>query len=213
MATKLTKRGEVHGTGPVRYRLTGTPDNPISVSIAIDYSEAPVPEHYYVADYFYVENLDPQILLVFGKFDRPQQDRLRNKLEIYFSSMLFVRQLWKSTRVFHKGLRDFVEKYKYAAVTPGARTVVAEKAQTIHSNNVLMVHSGGECMMDFFYLSPRDVSLKVQKKRNLELEPQVRVIIPPTLLLGFLDACEPIVQSLAPKFAGEEEDNETLEPL
>ncbi len=205
MAAKLTKHEEFTGTGPVRYRLEGPADGPTGATISIDYTEAPVPEHFYVADYFRVINLEPQVLFVFGKWEDPEKcQKLRNKLEIYFPAVFFVKQLWKSSREFHQTLRSFVEQYGYAAGAPGALTEGADKVQTIHSNNVLMVLSSGEAMMDFFYLSPREMYFKPRKKRNIELEPLVRVIIAPTLLLGFLDGCQPIAESLRAKFPAEE---------
>ncbi len=211
MPTKLAKRTDFVGTGPVRYRLEGPPEAPTSASIAVDYSEAPVPEHYYVADYFEVANLDPQVLFIFGKLNHPRQDQLRNKLEIYFPAIFFVQQLWKSSREFHQTLRTFVQQHGYKRADAGALAGTTEKVQTQHSNNVLIALSGGECMMDFFYLSPRDVTINIRKRQNIHLEALVRVISPPTVLLGFLDACEPIADALVPKFGGKGETNEILE--
>lgn len=211
MSTKVAKRKDIHGAGPVRYHVSEDSGKSYSLSIAVDYANAPVPRHYYVADYFFVEYLGPQVLFVFGKLDHPKQDQLRTKLEIFFPAMFFIKQLWQSSRDFHGSLRKFVEENDYTVVTPGKNTIVADKVQTVHSNNVLMVHTSGECLVDFFYLSPKDVALKPRKKQNIELEAQVRVLVPVTLLLGFLDACEPIVKLLAPKFVTEEKDDGNLE--
>jgi hypothetical protein len=208
---KLAKREDLHGSGPVRYRIDGPPEAPTGAIIAIDYTEAPVPNHYYVADYFQVFDQDPQILFVFGKTDFPETGRLRNKLEIYFPSYFFVKQLWISSRAFHEALRRFTVDRGYSPVPAGTIPGTTEKVQTLHSNNVLMVQSGGECMMDFFYLSPRDFYLKTQKKQNVDLEALVRVIISHTLLLGFLDACEPIAQALATKYESDENAGQAVE--
>lgn len=212
MAAKIARREDFLGTGPVRYRIDGPSEAPTGTSIKIDYTDAPIPEHYYVADYFYVADLGFQVLLTFGKWENAgQKDKLRNKLEIYFPAIFFVSQLWKSSRVFHKTLRDLVVKHGFSATEAGSPDTNAEKTQTIHSNNVLMVLSGGESMMDFFYLSPRDMFLKIRKRKPLELEALVRVIISPTHLLGFLDACEPIAASMATKFPTEGENDDDSE--
>lgn len=212
MATKVARREDFVGTGPVRYRIEGPSEAPTGASIKIDYTDAPVPEHYYVADYFYAADLGFQALLAFGKWeDAGQKEKLRNKLEIYFPAAFFLSQLWKSRRDFHKTLRGLVVKHGFSAAEAGSPDTKAEKTQTIHSNNVLMVLSGGECMMDFFYLSPRDMYLRIRKRKPLALEPLVRVIISPTHLLGFLDACEPIAASLATKFPSEGENDDDSE--
>lgn len=178
--------------------------------VAVDYSKAPVPPHYYVADYFEVVNLDPQVLFIFGKLDYPAQDRLRSKLEIDFPALLFMAQLWKSQQEFHKTLRAYVKEFGYQAANQGSISGPVERIQTIHSNNALMIMTGGECMIDFFYMSPRDLALEAPRGGNISLEPLVRVITSPNILLGFLDACEPVAASLMPKF-GSEVEHESVE--
>ena len=51
LAAKLSKT-EFVGSGPVRYRIVELPDDKSVVAIQIDYTDAPVPKHYYLADYF-----------------------------------------------------------------------------------------------------------------------------------------------------------------
>lgn len=183
----------------------------MKAKLMVDYADAPVPEHYYVADYFEVVNLDPQVLFIFGKLTYPGQNVLRNKLEIYFPALVFITQFWHSRREFHKTLRAFVSQAGYEPVRPGNFSGAVEKVQTIHSNNALMILAGGECMLDFFYISPRDLALKTPKGQNITLEPLVRVIASPNLILGFLDACEPIAELLQPKFGEQEEAHEIVE--
>ena len=206
MSAKLVRRDQFAGSGPVKYKLEGTKQGFQTAMLAIDYADAPVPPHYYVADYYEVANLDPRILFTFGKLDYPSNDRLRNKLEIDFPALLFVAQLWKSRVEFHKNLRAAVKLMDYKPVPPGTLSGPVEKIQTIHSNNALMVQTSGECMIDFFYLSPRDMALKAPKAEAIALEPLVRVITTENLLLGFLDACEPIAESLIRKFSHWTED-------
>ena len=54
MTAKLVRRDQFLGSGPVRYKIETGSDGRISAKLAIDYAEAPVPLHYYVADYFEV---------------------------------------------------------------------------------------------------------------------------------------------------------------
>lgn len=213
MTTKLSRPHNVLGSGPVRYRLIGGKDAPTGLYLAVDYTNAPIPQHYYVADYVYLSNLDPQLLLVFGKKESSDslEGKLRNKIEVFFPAPFFFTQLWKSSRDFHKSLRRFVEECGYEIPAISSKDVSAEKVQTFHSNNVFMAHGGGEALLDFFYMSPRDMYLKPRKSENIDLEALVRVIMAPNLLLSLLNACEPIAQELTRKYPSQEIDNEVME--
>lgn len=211
---KLMKRDEFIGSGPVRYRIDGPPESPKGASIAIDYSTAPVPKHYYMADYAYLRAIGTQVFLSFGKWNKPLNgDKLRNQIEIYVPAYHFLRQFWLSSRSFHQSLRNYAEQTKQAPEPIATELLNADKIQTFYSNNILMVLSAGEAMVDFFYLSPRDLFLKIPKKKEIDLEALVRVVVSPLLLLSFLDACEPIVEGLKQSFPEEKGgENEAMEP-
>jgi hypothetical protein len=208
LATKLAKT-EFVGTGPVQYQLEGPIEAPARIQLKVDYADAPVPRDYYVADYFYVENRDPSVLFVFGKLDGER--KLRTRLEVFFPAMFFVNQLLNSSKKFHESVREYVDRFKYEATKPGDKGLTSEKAQTLHSNNVLMVLSGGDSVMDFYYISPRDIYFKPRNKRNIELEPLARVIIDPPMLLGFLDECNRIAPPLISKFGEADHEENSLE--
>jgi hypothetical protein len=192
----------------------GPSEAPTGVALWIDYTDAPVPQHYYVSDFVHLENLDPNVLLVFGKKETSTSDtaKLRNKIEIFFPAVFFVNQLWRSSREFHETLKKYVAGYDYEVPDLSRADVDADKVQTFHSNNVLMVLSGGEAMLDFFYVSPRDLLLKTRKRGTIELEALVRVVISPILLLSLMNGCVPLVEKLKERYPEQvEEDDETLE--
>jgi hypothetical protein len=210
VTTKLAKSDFV-GTGPVQYQLEGPIESPTRIQLKVDYTDAPVPRDFYVADYFYVENRDPTVLFVFGKRDGPDGTaKLRTRLEINFPAVFFVNQLLASSEKFHKTVREYVKRFQYEATTPGDRNLIADKAQTVHSNNVLMCLSGGDSVMDFYYISPRDIYFKPRHNRSIELEPLARVIIDPPMLLGFLDECSKIAAPLIGKFEETSKFGETV---
>ena len=199
MPARLAKTDFV-GTGAVRYHVEGS-----MLALQVDYSEAPIPQHYYVSDYFRVAPLSASALLVFGKFDSiEKQDKLRSKLEVIFPATTFLRQFWASSRELHQTLKTHAEKYGLKPPT-NFQEMTAEKTQTVHSNNVLMVFSGDESLADFYYLSPREVYFKTKKRKEVDLEPLARVLLEPQLLLGFLNACESIADSLSKKFPEDKE--------
>jgi hypothetical protein len=213
VASKLARNIHLSGSGPVRYRAIGPQDSPSAFQIAIDYTDAPVPQHYYVADYVSVANLNTDVLFIFGKGERADapQEKLRSKLEVFFPAPIFVGQLWKSSRTFHQTLRALVEKQGYQVSQVGSPDVSAEKVQTLHANNALLVLTPGETMIDFFYISPRDLYLKTRKGQNIGMEAVVRIILSLPALLSLLNACESIANTLKGKFPEEEKENEILE--
>ena len=147
-------------------------------------------------------------MLTFGKLDRPATERLRSKVEIYFNSLMFVKQLWASSREFHQTLRKHVEE-RGLKPPRWERLLEAPKVQTFQSNHVLMMLTEGESLMDFFYISPKDMYYKPRLAEKLALEPLVRVILAPELLAAFLDGCQPLAERLLVKYGDK---NENLEP-
>jgi len=183
------------------------------INLSIAYEDAPVPAGYYKADYYQVvlqDDLD--VLLVFGKLDHPDSQRLRNKVEICFPAELFVRQLWNGSREFQKTLERDVEKNHLHAVTASDISARTDKVQTFYSNNVLMVLSAGHCMMDFFYISAKDLWLKPPKNEAIGIEALVRVITSAALALGFLQGCDKMAKELIEKLGIElEAENAVME--
>jgi hypothetical protein len=211
--SKLARPHEVLGSGAIRYRYLGPHDAPTALLLAVDYTDAPVPQHYYVSDFLYVANFDPQVLFVFGKKESAGSPglQLRNKIEVFFPAIYFVNQLWRSSRDFHEKLRKMVQHYQYETPAVSPADLSCQKVQTFHSNNVMIVLSGGEAMLDFFYISPRDLYLKPRRRETIGLEALVRVIIAPNLLLSLLDACQPMAQALEEKYKEQEVPNDNLE--
>lgn len=208
---KLAKADSYNRRGPVRYVVHETgPGQPVLLNLGIAYDEAPVPEHYYVADYYQIIPQDFDVLLIFGKLDHPAIDRLRNKIEIYFAVQSFVRQLWYSSRDFQDGLEKYVAQNKAQALMPSAVSAQTEKVQTLHSNNALIVHSSGDCILDFFYISPKDLWIKPAKREAIELEALVRVLAPASLVLGFLREVDRVSKDLVTKLEIKLEDENAV---
>jgi len=175
----------------VRYEVKGD-----GLAIQVDYSDAPVPDHYYVADYFDVQLDGANILFTFGKLDTPDRSRLRNKVEILFPVGAFIAQLWASSREFHEGLRRLSQESNLA-IGPSATVEHPNGIQvrTLQSNNVLMAHSVGETILDFFYISPKELWVRPRRGEEILLEPLVRVMLQPNQLVALLDRCGELVES------------------
>jgi hypothetical protein len=194
----MAKHGGRLSNSGLSYQAAG----PQGLYLSIDYESAPVPEYNYVADFVQVMSLDVQALIILGKMDFPE-NRLRNKLEIYFPAYTFVNQLWHSSRLMHKALREFADETKCSLDLPKPQTLHCDKVQTLLANNVVMVRSGADCLMDFFYLSPKELATKPPRRAPLEMEALVRVTCSFTFLLAFLDRCEPVQEELRHKFGSD----------
>lgn len=202
---KLARSDQWISSGAIKYRVLGSSQNPAGLEFNVDYARAPVPIHFYVSDYVFVLEDQSQVMLTFGKLDRPSTDRLRTKLEIYFNPYMFVRQLWATTSEFRPVLRKYVQDRQ---LTPPHWDALLEspKVQTFQANQALMMLTEGESLVDFFYISPKDIYYKPRVGEKIDLEPLVRVILAPELLASFLDSSEPFAQRLVAKY-GERHEN------
>jgi hypothetical protein len=197
---KLTKTDEWITSGAVRYRpLASSSGLGIGIEIGLDYAKAPVPDHFYFADYVSVDEDASQVMFTFGKLDKPHTDRLRSKVEIYFNPVMFVKQYWVQTRELHSLLAKHLDEQ---GLKPLQRFPLLEapKVQTFQSNNVSMIMSEGESIIDFFYLSPKDIFYKPQKGEKIDIEALVRIILSPSLLLLLLVESQPLAEKLLPKY-------------
>jgi hypothetical protein len=213
LAKQLIKAAATNRQGPVRYVVHETPaGEPAMVTLGVAYDEAPVPEHYYVADYYQLVVGDFSVLLIFGKLDHPQQDRLRNKVEIYFPVDNFVRQLWGTSRAFQTSLEKYVATNRAEPLRPSSVSAQTDKVQTLQSNNALIVQSASDCMIDFFYISPKDLWLKPMKSEPIGMEALVRVMVTASLMLGFLQECDREARQLVDRLGIKlEDENAALE--
>lgn len=199
--TKLAKTTQFNRSGNVHYRVDQREDGNVAVIMAVDFEHAPVPERSYIADYFEVHRTEADVMMVFGKKNFPSETELRNKLEIYFPVYSFFHQLWKSSRQMHESLGEvFANKGKLAR-TQGDLKSSDLKVQTLTltANNALVVISGGQCVMDFFLISAKDLWLKTKKGDPLNVEAIVRIFMSEHLLLGLLNRFDEIAKELKPE--------------
>ena len=192
---KLVKADHWNTSGAISYRLLGS----AGIEIGMDYSKAPVPNHFYFADYLSVDEDSSQVMFTFGKLDKPLTGVLRSKVEVYFNPVLFIKQFWTSTRDMHKLVRE-LGKVRGFQNMPHSELLPAPKVQTFQANQISMLMTEGECIADFFYLSPKDIFYNPQKNEKLDLEALIRIILSPPLVLSLLDQSEPIAEKLLPLY-------------
>ena len=184
---KLARAEQWNTSGAVNYRLIA----PAGIELGMDYSKAPVPEHFYFADYLSVDEDSSQVMFTFGKLDKPLIDQLRSKVEVYFNPLMFIKQFWFSARELHEKIKTLAKARGFTA-TPHGPLLPAPKVQTFQANQLSMLMTEGECILDFFYLSPKDLFYKPQKNEKIDLEALVRIILSPPLVLSFLEQSQPL---------------------
>lgn len=179
--------------GPVHFRLIHDSGHQTTAEIGIDYSKAEVPDRSYYADYVDVQPARSGVSMLFGKLI-PKTPRLRTQVEVGFPDDMFLRQIWGTSRDMHKTLDANRQKYR---IDPVEEVKETDKVQTFRSNNAFMGMWGDESLIDFYYLSPRDLHyVKVGGRTRADLEPVVRIAMYSGLLLEFLDKCAELVPGL-----------------
>ena len=187
----------ISASGPIVARAIRTETGHEITELQFDYSRAKVPDRFYYADYCHVQEGRAVFSLFFGKVITGTP-KLRTKVEVVFPREMFVRQLWRSSREFHERIRPDAEKLK---LPPLENIEDTDKIQTFSSNNVFMGKWGEESVMDFFYLSPRDLHFaRMGKQGNVALEPVVRIVLSTPLLFEFLEKCKPLAEALSTEY-------------
>ncbi|MGA2606257.1 MAG: hypothetical protein ABSH01_02235 [Terriglobia bacterium] len=159
----------------------------------VDYRQAAVPERFYYADYCDVQRARSGFGLLFGKLVAGTS-KLRTKIEIDFPQEMFVKQLWASTKDFYKVVQTIAEKMHFPTVADVEDT---DKVQTFRANNVFIGAWGEEAVMDFYYISPREMHYaQFQQRVDAGLEPVIRVLMSTGLLFEFLEKCRHHIESL-----------------
>lgn len=212
---KAQKAGQFNRSGNVHYRVDTSDSGSSLVELSVDYERAPIPDHTYVADFFDVSQVESEVLILFGKLNTPSATSLRNKVEIYFPAETFVHQLWNTSRRLHEIVAARVKELGRTAKDCSAVSVETDKVQTLTANNALVVLAGGQCMIDFFLISAKDLWIKTSKGDPLGLDALVRVYMNEPLLLGFLNRCDSVAKDLIANLnlALPEGNNENMEPI
>jgi hypothetical protein len=177
-------------TSAVRFRVLDVKGDMAQVEVGVDYSKAEIPSRAYYADFCDVVKDRLGYTLMFGKLI-PGTTALRTKIEIAFPEEMFVRHLWASSRKFHLTVEKLAQSAK---LVPLGKVQDTDKVQTFGSNNVLMAAWSQESVMDFYYVSPRDLQGMMTKTANTAyVEPVVRVVMGTALIYEFLEKCDAIL--------------------
>ncbi len=185
------------GQGAVRLRVTQTGPAENTLTLRVEYDKAEVPARAYYADYCDVVQGRSGISLVFGKL-KPGTSVLRNKVEVVFPEELFIRQFWKNSRELHTKMgQDFSSRQ----LEPIADLKDTDTVQAFRANNVMMLGTKDDGVLDFYYIAPTEIHYAYSKKRtDIALDPVIRIVLSGAVLFELLELCGKIVERL-PDFA------------
>jgi len=183
-----------------------------TLRVSVDYSKVPPPDPYYVADYCRIESKGPTVQITFGKLEGMNGNRLRNKLELRVPAYAFMGQWMASLDFLKKMKKSMAEKGFPPYVIPDSVDETTEKVQTLHTNNMFIAAGEGECCIDFYFLAPREIRFYLEMSSQPVLDPLVRVIMEPSMLVALSDLFDDIAEKIK-KFApsAEESVKETVE--
>ena len=193
---KLTKPNtpKMQGKGPVRYRQIEGPGSPLAISV--DFRLASQPGSYTYADCFSLGN-DKEIgiaTLLFGQTD--QNRKAGECIRIFMPSIALFTQFIPSTTPLQKTL---TEQLKALKLETAKRPVGSESVLTAtrFANVLFLATSVTEAVLDFYYMSGRDVHFARLNQDEIRLEPIIRIIMPLPVLQYLFDLCRPFAQSPA----------------
>lgn len=165
------------------------------IEIAFDISKAPVPPRRYVAEVCSVSIIDGHLRLVFGQRALGEDDQLDSALVIRLSPHAahhFVNMVYGMNR---PGL-DAIAAVVGVKPEP-LMSKVPRPTQMAHleANMAALGVSGFEACLDFYHASPF-VMRNIEKKKQVGVEPVVRVTLSTGMLLSLTSRARELVVEL-----------------
>jgi hypothetical protein len=190
---KEPKATKVFGSNGVLYRFLAGEQGPIEIKI--DFGAVPIPASYYYADSLLLR-LDPDLcmsLLSFGRRDA-NTNKFADRIDVAIPTKSLFGPFWSSSRA----VEDTVDKLlETSGVSVPKLTPVSSPdslAATVFANTIFAAVGENESTLDFYHLSPREVHLAKTQKKDMQLEPVVRVIVSTVLTKIFFDTLRPYAE-------------------
>jgi len=201
---KTPKPSKVFGSNGVFFRFLDRDGGP--VEIRIDFGLVPAPAFYYYADSLLLK-LESDLrmaVLSFGRRD-VKTNKFADRIDVVMPTKSLFSQFWASSR----DVEGTVDKILGASggLLPKLTAVSLPESQaaTLFANTIFAAVGEGESTLDFYHLSPREVHLAKTQKKDMQIQPTVRVIMSSVLTKYFFDTLRPHAeqgQSVSPLMEG-----------
>lgn len=195
MASKKQKSpndGTVYGKNGVFYKFPQGETGPVQINV--DFALVPPPQSYYYADAIDLR-VDNDLFMAILSFGRREigTDRFADRIDIVMPAASLFRRFWLSSRDV-EGVVDQVMKVLGESSEVAPASAGTSLAMTFFANMIFIAAGDGESLLDFYYLSPRDVHLAKTRKLDIQVIPSMRVILSTVMTKYFFELLKPHVQ-------------------
>src|SRR5690348_13945059 len=164
------------------------------IQIRVDFSQVPPPPNYYYADSLYIRMDKEQRMAVLSFGQRNEQaGNFFNRIDIVMPTKSLMGPFWVSSRPIEPTLDKLLE-----ASGPGGEirpiSPPDTESVTLFANMIFLAIGDGESTLDFYHLPPREVHLAKTGRKDMELQPTVRVIISSVLTKHFFNTLRPYAE-------------------
>lgn len=192
---KSPKPGKVFGRNGVFYSFPG--GEPGQIQVKIDFGQVPPPLNYYYADSLYLRIDEEQRMAILSFGQRNENtDKFSNRIDVVMPIKSLTGPFWTSSRPVESTLDKLLEA---SGPTGEIRPIAPPdtEAVTLFANMIFLAIGEGESTLDFYHLPPREVHLAKTERKNMELQPTIRVIMSSVLTKHFFNALRPHAQGVA----------------
>jgi len=191
--SKEPKATKVFGSNGVFYRFLAGEEGPIEIKI--DFGSVPTPASYYYADSLLL-NLDQDLrmsLLSFGRRDA-NTNKFADRIDVAIPTKSLFGPFWASSRDIEKTVDKILEASGVSVPKPNPVSSPESLAATVFANTIFAAVGETESTLDFYHLSPREVHLAKTQKKDIQLQPIIRVIVSTVLTKVFFDTLRPYAE-------------------
>ena len=191
--TEGRKLGQVFGSNGVFYTFPQGEAGPMQIKI--DFGQIPEPsQYYYYADSLFLTTEDPLRMahLSFGRREG-NTDKFADRIEIVMPRKSLFSQFWLSAREVESTV-DKILQSTAAAWSMRPISAPGAPAVTLFANMIFVAVGEGESILDFYHLSQRQVHFAKTEKRDMQVQPTVRVIMSTVLTKYLFNALRPYAE-------------------
>lgn len=178
-------------------------------SIRIDLSKLPSPTRVYDADCARILHSVARVSIIFGKRELSDHDKLWSLLEIRYPPELFVKQFWRNSREFTKGLQHYISQWPVLPEKEDFPTrCPAERHHSEWANLDCMSYAGSGGTIDFYWLPVPGIARFAQGQGSSGLVPLsvVRVLLTVFEFANLLTEAEEVIGEVVSYLPPEEQD-------
>jgi hypothetical protein len=190
---KAPKPTKVFGSNGVFYRFLAGEEGPIEIKI--DFGFVPTPASYYYADSLLL-NLDQDLcmsVLSFGRRDA-STNKFADRIDVAIPTKSLFGPFWVSSREVEKNVDKVLETSGVSVPKPKPISSPESLAPTVFANTIFAAVGETESTLDFYHLSPREIHLAKTQKKDIQLQPIIRVIVSTVLTKIFFDTLRPYAE-------------------